>query len=499
MGKMLDSLLRRFHGSKSEWFAGPGGENTAPETKAEPGRVGKFVAALPEGRVGRLLDSVLASKLPLRPEAQEDWKMDADWAILEQEPLRARALLHWSAAALGLLALWAAFAEIDEVTRGEGKVIPSSHVQIIQSVDGGIVSDILVQEGQTVAQGQVLLRIDPTRFLSSLRENKAQYLALQARAERLKALSEGRPFTPSSELVKEVPETVEQERTLYYSSRDGMGANIGIARQQLEQRQQELNEAVYRRDHVTKALELAKKELSVSKPLASSGAVSEMDLLRLEREVVRLSGERSQTLAQIERLNAAIREGRQKINEVDLQFRNQVRVELSEVMGRLGALTEGSSALEDRVKHAEVKSPVRGTVKRLLVNTVGGVVQPGREVVEVVPLDDALMLEARISPKDIAFLRPGQEALVKFTAYDFSIYGGLKAVVEHIGADTVTDERGNVFYVIRVRTVQSKIKGNLPIIPGMVAQVDVLTGKKTILQYLMKPVLRAKANAMRER
>ena len=350
-----------------------------------------------------------------------------------------------------------------------------------------------------MAPGQVLLRIDPTRFLSSLRENRSQYLSLQAKAERLKALSEGRPFAPSPELQAEIPETVERERTLYLSSRDSLEANVAIARQQLEQRQQELREALSRREQVVRSLELASRELAVSKPLASSGAVSEVDLLRLEREVVRLTGERGQVFAQIDRLHSSIKEAQEKIQEVELRVHNQIRAELSEVMGKLGTLAEGSAALADRVKHAEVKSPVRGTVKRLLINTVGGVVQPGREVVEVVPLDDALLLEAQVKPKDIAFLRPGQEALVKFTAYDFAIYGGLKAVVEHIGADTVVDERGNVFYIVRVRTLESRLGEGLPIIPGMVAQVDILTGKKTILQYLLKPVLRAKATAMRER
>lgn len=449
--------------------------------------------------IGRFLDSLLKKRLPMRPDGNQDWDADADWARLEQEPLRARALLHFGFLVLLVLLVWAAFAEIDEVTRGEGKVIPSSQIQIVQSVDGGIVSDILVQEGETVAQGQVLLRIDPTRFLSSLRENRSQYLALQAKAERLKALSEGRAFVPSAEVRNEIPETVEQERTLYYSSSAGLDANVSIARQQLEQRQQELNETFSRRDQVARSLELASRELAVSKPLAHSGAVSEMDLLRLEREVVRMRGEQGEVAARIERLQSSIREARKKIQEVELHFRNQIRAELSDVMGRLGTLTEGSSALADRVKHAEVKSPVRGTVKRLLVTTVGGVVQPGREVVEVVPLDDALMLEAQLKPKDIAFLRPGQEALVKFTAYDFAIYGGLKAVVEHIGADTVMDERGNAFYVVRVRTVESSLGKGLPIIPGMVAQVDIMTGKKTILRYLLKPVLRAKANAMKER
>ena len=173
--------------------------------------------------------------------------------------------------------------------------------------------------------------------------------------------------------------------------------------------------------------------------------------------------------------------------------------ELSETLARLSALSEGGRALEDKVAKAEIKSPVRGTVKRLLINTVGGVVQPGREVVEIVPLDDALIIEAQITPKDIAFLRPGLEAMIKFTAYDFTIYGGLKADLESIGADSVVDEKGNAFFIVRLRTRESSLGEGLPIIPGMVAQVDILTGKKTVLAYLLKPVLRAKANALSER
>ena len=449
--------------------------------------------------IGKILDYYMRKKLPLRAETGRDWNADADWALLEQEPLRARTLLYLGFFTLLALLVWAAYANIDEVTRGEGKVIPTSQIQIVQSVDGGVVSEILVREGQTVDSGQILLRIDPTRFLSSLRENRSQSLSLQARAERLRSLSEGREFAPSDELVREIPQTIELERALYSSSRDNLNANMSMARQQLEQRQQELNEARSRLNQLVRGLELASRELDVSAPLLARGAVSEVDIMRLEREVVRLTGEREQTSSQIERLQSTIREAREKIQQVEFNFHNQVRAELSDVMGRLAAVTEESSALADRVKHAEVRSPMRGTVQRLLINTLGAVVQPGREVVEIVPLDEALLLEAQISPKDIAFLHPGQEAVVKFTAYDFAIYGGLEATVEHISADTVVDERGNAFYLVRVRTTEATIAEGLPVIPGMIAQVDILTGKKTILQYLLKPVLRAKANALRER
>jgi adhesin transport system membrane fusion protein len=176
-----------------------------------------------------------------------------------------------------------------------------------------------------------------------------------------------------------------------------------------------------------------------------------------------------------------------------------LRNELSDTLGKLGSMSEGARVLQDKVKHAELRAPVRGTVQRVLVSTVGAVVQPGKEIIEIVPLDDALILEARVKPQDIAFLRPGQPAVVKFTAYDFAVYGGLEAEVQQISADTVTDDKGNAYYMVRVRTREASLGEGLPIIPGMVAQVDVLTGKKTILSYLLKPVLRAKANALSER
>ncbi|NMF90951.1 HlyD family type I secretion periplasmic adaptor subunit [Aromatoleum petrolei] len=455
-------------------------------------------------RVGKPLrpwfDRLFARFLPeTSVNGRLDWAADADWALIQEEPLRARMLLRVVAVVLLLLLLWSAFAPIDEVTRGEAKVIPSSQVQIIQSVDGGVVEEMLVREGQTVEAGDLLLRIDSTRFVASFAENRSQYFALRAKAARLESLTSGTPLNMPRDVLREAPEIADHERRLYESTVAELDAQLSIARQQLTQRQQELNEVRARHAQSSSGLELVQQELNVTRPLMKSGAVSEVELLRLQRDVARLRGERDQAAAQMSRIHSAISEATRKIQEVELTVRNVQRNELSDTMAKLGALTEGGRALEDRVKHAEVRSPVRGTVKRLLVNTVGGVVQPGKEVVEIVPLDDALILEAQVKPKDIAFLRPGQNALVKFTAYDFAIYGGLDAVVEHIGADTVTDEKGNAFYTVRVRTLKSSLGESLPIIPGMVAEIDILTGKKTILSYLLKPVLRAKANALSER
>ena len=428
-----------------------------------------------------------------------DWAGDADWARLQQEPLRAKQLLRLAAGALLLLLIWAAFASIDEVTRGEARVVPTSQLQVVQSVDGGVVTELLVKEGQTVEAGQMLLKIDPTRFVSNMLESRSAQLAMQAKVLRLQALTRGTPFNPPPELTREVPDVVSQETRLYESRRAEINAQISIAQNQLGQRQQELNEVRARKEQAERGLELMTKELNATRPMIARGAVSEVEVFRLEREVARLRGDRDQATAQISRVQSAILEATRKIEEVQLTSRNQMSAELSESMSKLASLSQGGLALEDKVKHADIKSPMRGIVKRLLVNTVGAVVQPGKEVVEVVPLDDALILEVQITPKDIGFLRPGQEATVKFTAYDFSIYGGLKADVIQIGADSVLDEKGNAFYHIRVRTRKSSLGPNLPIIPGMVAQVDILTGKKTILSYLLKPVLRAKANAMTER
>ena len=425
--------------------------------------------------------------------------LDAEQTLLTQEPLRARRLLYLMALAILVLIIWAAFAQVDEVTRGDSKVIPSQQLQVLQSFDGGIVSEIAVSEGQEVQAGQMLLRIDPTRFESSVRESRSMVLSLTAKVARLHALSTGQAFVPPAELTQEDPKTLEAERTLYENANSELNAQIGIAKQQLTQRQQELAEAQARHTQAAQALASSEQELKVTQPLLRSGAISEVELLRLSRDVNRYRGERDIAAAQINRYQATILEATRKIQEVELNFRNQARREAAETQAKLNSLSQGSTSLADKVKQAVLRSPVHGTVKRLLVNTVGGVVQAGRDVIEIVPLEGALVLEAKMQARDIAFLRPGQRALVKFSAYDFAIYGGLEATLEQIAADSVTDERGNTFYTVRVRTKQAQLGPNLPIIPGMVAEVDIITGKKSVLSYLLKPVLRAKQGALRER
>jgi membrane fusion protein, adhesin transport system len=369
----------------------------------------------------------------------------------------------------------------------------------VQSLDGGVVAEILVREGQQVEAGQLLLRVDETRATSGVRETAAEGFALQARVARLRALAEGSVFVPPKPSGKEEQRILDDERRLYEAKVSELSTLMSISQDQLAQRRQELGEVAARKSAARQSLDLAQQELSQTKPLLATGAVSQVEVLRLEREISAARGEFEQSSAQIGRMISAIGEGTRKIVETEITFRNEARNELAEAMGKLNSLNEGAVALADKLDKTQVKSPVRGRVQRLLANTVGGVVQPGKDIVEIVPLDDALVLEARVHPRDIAFIVPGQMANVKFTAYDFSVYGGMEAKVENISPDTVIDEKGNAYYVVRVRTTQADFGDNLPIIPGMTAEVDVLTGDKTVLSYLLKPVLKVHAYALRER
>ncbi|MCU4676841.1 HlyD family type I secretion periplasmic adaptor subunit [Catenovulum sp. 2E275] len=442
---------------------------------------------------GRWLDKLI------KPSNHKDWVIDAKWEQIQQEPAQARKLLYTIVLSILLLIVWAGFAKLDEVTRGEGKIIPSQQLQVVQSYDGGMIENILVTEGQVVEAGDLLLEIDPTRFMANLRENQTQYYSLSAEVIRLKALtSHTEPIFPE-DLLKKSPQSVKHEKLIYQSNLEELKQQIEISAQQLEQKQQDLNEALAAKEQYTSALKLVQKELSVTKPLLKSGAVSDMDIIRLERQIIELEGGIKKSQALISKSRSAVEEAKNKIRETELSAINRWNNQLSETLIRLDSLRESESGLADKVAQTAIRSPVRGTIQRLMVNTVGGVVQPGSNLVEIIPLDDQLIVEAKISPKDIAFLRAGQTAMVKFTAYDFTIYGGLTAELIHISPDTITDDKDNTFYLVRLKTQAGKLAEQFSIIPGMTTQVDIITGKKTILEYLLKPILRATSQAMTER
>ena len=470
------------------------------DTRSKKGfeRLGGFIKS--SGKKGRKgVDRVFRRWIPPDEEKPLDWVGDAGWAQMQQEPIRARALLKIFGITLVLLLLWAAIAPLDEVTRGAGKVIPSSRLQVIESLDGGIVEEILVQEGNVVSAGDLLMRIDPTRFTSSLQEKEYEVLSLVAREARLRALAEDTPLDLPEEELKNVPQILEHENRLYRESKRGFDSQMTIMREKLSQKKHELEEVQARLVQARQAYKLAVQELNKTQPLLKSGAVSEVEIIRLRRDVANARGERDAAIARRATLKRSVREAREQIQETELNSRNKWREELADVLSKIASMSQGAKGLADRVERAEIKAPVNGTVQRLYLNTIGGVVQPGGRVADVVPLEDSLEVEVKVSPKDIAFVHPGQRALVKLTAYEFSIYGGMKGDVYHISPDTVTDEEGNTFYLVRVKTPAASIRKGLPVIPGMMAQVDILTGKRTVLIYLLKPILRATSNAMKER
>jgi adhesin transport system membrane fusion protein len=423
-------------------------------------------------------------------------------ALIEDAPRVIRLTIWGLIAFVAFCLLWAHFAVVDEVTRGDGKAIPFSRLQKIQNLEGGIVSELFVREGQIVNVGDPLLRLDDTRFASNVGETEADRLALLLRVERLSAEVQDRELLVADEVREKVPRQADNEIDLFNSRRQQLADEVAGLEEQLTQRRQELREFASKQSQFSSSLELLRQEIRMSEPLVAEGAISPVEVLRLKRAEVESRGQLQATTLAMPRAEAAIKEVERKIDETRGRFRSDALTQLNEARTDLSKIQSTGKALEDRVNRTLVISPVRGIVKQLLVNTIGGVIQPGSDLVEIVPLGENLLVEARIRPQDIAFLHPGQEAIVKFTAYDYTIYGGLKAELEQIGADTVTDDDGNSFYVIKLRTNKSHLGSEehpLLIIPGMVASVDIITGKKSVLSYLLKPIIRARAEALRER
>jgi adhesin transport system membrane fusion protein len=424
-------------------------------------------------------------------------------ALIEDAPRVVRLTIWAIIGFFVFLMLWANFAVIDEVTKGDGKAIPSSKIQKIQNLEGGIVSELFVKEGQIVEAGAPLIRLDDTRFASNVGETEADRLSMLLRVERLSAEVDDRPLNFPEDVLKAVPGQAKSEESLYISRRQQLHDEIGGLQEQLIQRQQELREFASKQAQYRQQLGLQRQEINMSEPLVAQGAVSPVEVLRLKRAEVETRGQLDATTLAIPRAESAIKEVQRKIDETRGKFRSEALTQLNEARTDLNKASATGKALEDRVSRTLVTSPVRGIVNKLLVNTIGGVIQPGSDMVEIVPLDDTLLVEAKIRPQDIAFLHPGQEAIVKFTAYDYTIYGGLKAQLEQIGADTITDEdKKTTYYIIKVRTERSHLGTDekpLLIIPGMVASVDIITGKKSVLSYLLKPIIRARAEALHER
>ncbi len=398
--------------------------------------------------------------------------------------------------------LWANFAYVDELARGQGRVIPSKKIQIVQNLEGGIISDILVDEGEAVEKGQVLIKIDDTKFSSSYEENFLRILELKAKMLRLNAEAEGKKFIITKQIKEQMPALVVHEQSLFNTNKNQLKQQINILQEQVNQRSQELTEARAKRDQLSVSYNLIKEEVRITKPLMLNGVVSKVEFLQLSRQASSMKGDLNAVELSIPRIKSTIIEAKNKILEARLEFQNSAKEELNQVSAEVSRITEAGGAIEDQVKRTNVRSPVKGVVKQLLITTIGGVVQPGMDIIEIVPIQDKLLIETKIKPSDIAYLYPGQKAIVKFTAYDFSIYGGLDGVVTHISADTIIDDEGNRFYEVRIKTDRNfliKDDKKYEILVGMVANVDIITGKKTVMDYLLKPIIKARQSALTER
>ncbi|ERM58389.1 MULTISPECIES: HlyD family type I secretion periplasmic adaptor subunit [Vibrio] len=453
-------------------------------------------------------------------ETELEYVDDKTAALLLNTPTSARIML-WVIVLFFIAAIgWSAWAEIDKVTVGQGKVIPSSQIQVVQNLEGGLVKEILVREGQQVQKGQQLLLIDDTRFRSDFREREQQVANLTANVLMLSAsfnsvvineefsvenwkksvlLDYGKLAFPPA-LYELQPKLVNRQKAEYRQDLNNLKNQLSVFDQQVEQKQQDLIEIKARVDNLRQSYKFARQELDITKPLADEGVVPRIELLKLQRQVNDTRRELTSSELKIPLLRSAIKEAMLSRIDAALSFRSEQQEKLNQAQDKLSAMTESSVGLEDRVNRTVVVSPVTGTVKTLGINTVGGVIQPGMDIVEIVPTEDSLLVEAKIAPQDIAFLRPELPAIVKFSAYDFTKYGGLEGVLEHISADTTQDEEGNSYYIVRVRTEKYSFGHNeeLPIIPGMTASVDIITGKRTVLEYMLKPILSAQNNALKE-
>lgn len=415
---------------------------------------------------------------------------------------------HWAASAMVFAAagfvlvfgLWASIAEIDQVVSGGGRVIPSGQIRVVQNLEGGIVREILVRDGDVVEEGQVLLRLDPTQAQASFRGDRAEYLGLIASRARLQAQAQGGQPDFPPEVAREAPHLITSEQALLRGRRAELDSSVDILERQVQQRREELRELESRARSLADTVSLVEQELAITEPNVAAGITSRVELLRLQREATEARGELRETGIAVTRARSAISEAQRRVVERRETFAAEALTELSAIEIQLSSRQEGLVALEDRVTRREVRAPVAGVVNALAVNTIGEVVQPGQKLAEVVPAAETLLIEARIRPEDIAFLYGGQSASVKITAYDFAIYGDLEGEVESIGADAVTPETGDSYYRVRVRTSDSFFDDNaraLPILPGMTAVVDIRTGSTTVLKALLNPVLRVQERALR--
>ncbi len=430
-------------------------------------------------------------------------------AVAMRTPRTSRMLLLSIVGLLFVFLIWAHFAVLDEVKRGNGKVVPSRQTQVVQSLEGGIISELLVQEGAIVKKDQPLARIEDTNFAAQFGEIRERRSAMAARVTRLEAGAMGKTGIEfPEELVKFSPRAVQAERAVFDAQARKLAQDVDVIAQQESQKQKEIEELRASETRFAETLKLLTREVQLTRKLYEQKVVPEIEMLRADRQATDMRGQLAVVQATIVKTEAAVKEAQSRLLNVVTAFRAQAEDDLAKSRGDLAVLDENIKSAQDRVRRTELRSPVYGIVNKLNVTTIGAVVAPGASVMEIVPLEDTLLVEGRIRPQDIAFIRADHDAVVKLSAYDSSVYGSLHGKVERISADTIVDEkgdkneRGETFYRVMVRTEKNYLGTSehpLPIIPGMVATVEILTGKKSVLDYLVKPARMLRDEALRER
>jgi adhesin transport system membrane fusion protein len=412
-------------------------------------------------------------------------------------------LLYSIVALLVIFILWASLTTLEEVARGDGRVIPSSQVQVVQNLEGGIIEEFMVREGEMVQVGQVILRMSNIQAQSDFAATNQKYLGLVAMTTRLKAEAEGRDSVDfPREVMEQAMESVRAEQDAFIARRKQIAGQLDILNQQLAQKRSEVAELNRRISDTSNVLALTQDERSMVAPMVERGAANKMELLQLDRQIASQRAELNSLKTALPRSNAGVKEVESRIGELTSSLRADAQRQLAEKTIELNTIKQTLGAYQDRSERTEIKSPVNGRVQDIKITTVGGVVKPGEPIMEIVPLEDTLVVEARIRPADVAFIYPGQRAIVRISAFDFSVYGAIDGKVRDISPDSITNDKGESFYRVTVETPDPKVKKGdkeYEIMVGMQATVDIITGEKTVMNYLLKPFIKASQTALRER
>lgn len=437
-----------------------------------------------------------------RSHEDADFMVEAEAATRLQARWSANVLLYTITALFVVFIIWASFAQVEQIARAQGQVVPSSETQLIQSLEGGILAALYVREGDAVKKDQVLARIGNVAFSSEKQGVGSKVDALTLKRARLKAEAAGEAFVPDAALAEKSPALAENEIALYNSRQQGLSNSLSLLDDRIRQAEAELGEIKAQVTRLTETSALLQKEAAMTQKMVDANAAPKMEGIRTERELADARGNLNAASQKRAAVEAELSVTRRERAERENKFKSDALTEISVVETELGGLSEMLKTASDKVDRSELRSPVEGIVKSIHVKTIGGVIEPAKVLMEVVPTGEVLKVTARVSPTDIAFLRLGQPVKIKLTAYDAQRYGSLEGNLTRIGADTVSDSKGNVFFEIDVVTKESHLgtkENPLPIIPGMVAQADVITGKRTIMSYLLKPFLRARQEALTER